>query len=247
MKKSADFVAKHFLVMDYEGDSATVKDVLIQVEAAEREFSLKFNTVTIDPMNYLDFNEGKYSRRDLAIAKDLDILVADARKNKRHNAIITHAKNQVLLTNKDGQRYFDVVSPREILDGEQYFRKGFQMISTYRPLDIKDEPLPNNEGYPAEYNETHIWIQKSKPKGIGKKGMFKLFYDWKANRYYEKDEHGREFFAWGEPRQQEVLFPPIQEEVKQMPLVPIKVEKPSAISQANTEFDSTDEELDCPF
>ena len=234
MKASADFVSKYFLILDYEGDTADMKGILTQVEAAEREFGIHINTVTIDPLNYLSFDEGRYSRRDLSIAKDLDLFLADARKNKRHNCIITHARDQQAIKNNDGQWYYPLVSPRMILDGQQFFRKGMLMISIYRPLDIKNEPLADDNGYPAEQNETQVWIQKAKPKGCAKVGMFKLFYDFKANRYYEKDEHGREFFAWGEPRKQEDKFPPIEKEIKPISLPP--VEKADSL-KANTSFD----------
>ena len=37
---------------------------------------------------------------------------------------------------------------------------------------------------PYAENETHIIVQKSKPKGIGKTGKASIFWDWKKNRYY---------------------------------------------------------------
>jgi hypothetical protein len=33
-------------------------------------------------------------------------------------------------------------------------------------------------------NESHIIIQKTKPKGVGKTGKASIFWDWKKNRYY---------------------------------------------------------------
>jgi len=35
-------------------------------------------------------------------------------------------------------------------------------------------------------NEVHVFIDKAKPKGVSVKGMCKLYFDWKKNRYYEK-------------------------------------------------------------
>lgn len=188
--EAADFVSRHFMVMDFEGEDANIRDVFVQVEAAEREFNVKFNSVTIDPLNYLSVDESKVSRRDVAIGKDLDFLLADARKNKRHNCIITHVKDQQLIKNSEGQWYYNVPTPRDVAEGQMFFRKGMGMIAVYRPLDSRGEPLIDNEGKPAEENETQIWVQKAKPKGIGKTGMFKLFYDFKKNRYYEKDRMG---------------------------------------------------------
>ena len=235
LDKWSDFVARHFIVLDFDGDDAKMPDVFAQVEAIEREFNIHIDIVVIDPLNYISIDEGKFSRRDIAISKDLDFLLADARRNNRHNIIVTHSKDQSIERNADGQSYYPIVSPRQILDGQAFFRKAMLMISVYRPIDIKGLPLPDENGNPADVNETQLWIQKAKPKFSSEIGCVKLFYDFKRNKYYEKDEQGREFFAWGEPREQEVKFPPIQEEVKQVPLVPVKVEKSLPI---NTDFDT---------
>jgi hypothetical protein len=55
------------------------------------------------------------------------------------------------------------------------------MISVWRPpFKLKDE-----NGEPYEENEVHLTIQKYKPKGVGKRGTCKLYFDVTANRYYE--------------------------------------------------------------
>ena len=61
------------------------------------------------------------------------------------------------------------------------------MLSDYRPVDIKGKPVNDENGEPYEKNETHVYVQKSKPKGIGAIGVVKLFYDWQKNNYYELD------------------------------------------------------------
>ena len=233
MNVAADFISRHFLVMDFDGENATMKDVFTQVESAEREFGIKIGFVTIDPLNYLVTDEQSFSRRDLAISKDLDYMLADARKNNRHNTIITHAANQQIQKTKDGQWYYPVVSAREVLDGQQFFRKGMIMISVYRPLDIKGMPLFSEDGVPYEENETHIYIQKAKPKGSSKIGNFKLFYDFKKNSYYEvNDFTGGKMYAFDHEKIAE------------------KKTEGNLIKQ-NTDFDKQlveeDEELDAPF
>lgn len=195
MIKWADFISKHFILIDFEGEDAKMKDMFSQVEAAEREFGIKIDIVSIDPLNYLSVEEGRHSRRDLAISKDLDYLLADARKNNRHNILVTHARDQQIQKNKDGQWYYPVVSPREILDGQSFYRKGMLMVSVYRPLDIKNEPLPNEHGEPYLDNTTQLWVQKAKPKGSSQVGCVTLYYDFKKNCYYEMDSLGTKRYA----------------------------------------------------
>lgn len=200
MIKWADFISKHFIVIDFEGETASTQDLFQQVEAIEREFGIKVSIVSIDPANYLSVDEGRHSRRDLAVGKDLDFILADARKNNRHNIVVTHDRDQQIQTNKDGQMYFPMAHAKQMMEGQQLHRKGMLIVCVYRPLDIKGRPLPNDSGIPAEENETQVWIQKAKPRGCSEVGMFKLFYDFKKNCYYEIDDLGREYYAWGEPR-----------------------------------------------
>jgi len=118
----------------------------------------------------------------------------NAHSHNRHNCIITHVRDMEKM--KDGdQRYYPVASPNDVAGGRLWWRKGMQMISVYRPLDIKNQPLNDDNGEPCLENETHIYIQKSKPKGVGKVGMFKLYYDFKKNKYYEMDSIGMKSYA----------------------------------------------------
>ena len=56
------------------------------------------------------------------------------------------------------------------------------MLSVWRPpAGIVDEET----GEPYLDNEVHIIIQKFKPKGVGKRGTVKLYFDAEKNRYYE--------------------------------------------------------------
>lgn len=232
MNKYANLVAKHFIVIDFEGEDATIRDFHNQVEAIEREFGIHVSITTIDPLNYLTVNEGKYSRRDIAIGKDLDFSLADARKNNRHNALITHSSNQQIQKNNDGQWFYPIVSPRGILDGEQYFRKGMLMVSVYRPLDITGESLPNDDGTPYAKNEVHLMVQKAKPKGSSEVSKVVLFYDRDKNNYYEMLNGSRKY-AW---------------EFKRTPPPKTLKETMSAL-QPSTDFEiiKTDEEDEAPF
>ncbi len=202
------FIRDHFVVIDTRGMEFYMKDFYTQVEGIERELGKKIHGTVIDPHNYLDFD--LRLREDRAIGKDLDLMLSDARDNKRHNILVTHVRDQQLRFVKNSQgiaesSYYPVASPREIQYGQIFFRKGMQMMSVWRPIDTDGNPLRDNEGNEYDLNETHVHVQKSKPKGIGKTGMFRLWYDSEKNRYYEKTLNGLRSYAFGNTEQMKPL------------------------------------------
>jgi hypothetical protein len=185
--EAEQFIDRHFLVIDGEDKGLSLNDFLDQVDAAERDFNVKISTMTIDPFNELEIDTSVHGNRD---DKYLDVALKKFRqvckKLNRHGAIVTHVKDQDIK--KEGnQMYYDLASARDIAMGQVWYRKGLQMLSVYRPVDIKGNPLSDENGEPYEKNETHVYVQKSKPKGIGAIGVVKLFYDWQKNNYYELD------------------------------------------------------------
>lgn len=194
-KESREFVEKHFIVIDPSDKGLSIDDVFDQVDGAEREFGVNIHTVTIDPWNELDQDLSIHGgREDKYLERVLTRVRQNAHSHNRHNCIITHVRD--MEKSKDGeQRYYPVPSPNDLAGGRLWWRKGMQMISVYRPLDIKGNPLKDENGEPYQENETHIYIQKSKPKGVGKTGMFRLYYDWKRNQYYELDTLGMKHWA----------------------------------------------------
>ena len=200
-KESSDFIKKHFFIMDTFGEAFNIRDFYTQVEAIERVYDIKIHTTTIDPLNYLD-HVNENLRSDRAQDKDLDIFNADARKSGRHNCIITHVRDLPTRTEKDRntgevtREWLPIPRPKDILNGQSFWRKGMGMICTYRPIDLEDVPLPN-----CEPNQTDVIINKIKPKGVGRKGTAHLYYDWQKNRYYEL-QMGKKVYAKGFTPQQ---------------------------------------------
>jgi twinkle protein len=189
------FIEKHFIVIDPSDKGLNIDEVFDQVDGAEREYGVKIHTITIDPWNELDMDLSVHGgREDKYLERVLTRLRQNAHSHNRHNCIITHVRDMEKM--KDGdQRYYPVSSPNDVAGGRLWWRKGMQMISVYRPLDIKNQPLKDENGEPYLENETHIYVQKSKPKGVGKVGMFKLYYDFKKNKYYEMDSIGMKLYA----------------------------------------------------
>jgi ABC-type transporter lipoprotein component MlaA len=70
------------------------------------------------------------------------------------------------------------------------------MILLYEPHQIKQVQLANQGDKEMQhsvdnyYNVRDVYVQKTKPKGVGKTGKFRLFYGRKQQRYYNVDSLG---------------------------------------------------------
>lgn len=194
------FVRQHFYVIDPLGKDFCLVDMLDQVGALERQYEVKIDSIVIDPLNYLDVPlDGR--REDIAQGKDLDLFLADAKKNDRHNIIITHVRD-LPLRNVKGKgdedvkySYFPMPTPNDVANGRMFFRKGFMMVAIYRPRTTKGEPLEDENGYTYPKNTTLFVVQKVKPKGTGTLSITPLYFDVKRNRFYEL-VNGENSYAW---------------------------------------------------
>lgn len=180
--REKDFVDEYFYIIDPKDSDLTIEDFFKEVNAIEKHYDVKINTTCCDPFNELTHIFGD-ERQDLYIENRLGFIRKDASANDRHNVIITHVTNQEYAKTKEGARYYPPASPREIAGGQAWYRKAMNMISVWRPVSGIIDP---DTGAPFEENEVHLIIQKYKPKGVGKKGMAKLYFNNNQNRYYEK-------------------------------------------------------------
>ena len=201
-ENAKDFLDKHFFIAeDYEG--ITVEGFFSSIESIESEYNIKINNSVIDHMGLLNQDLISFGgREDKWISHALKVVNNDALKNNRHNIVVAHVISQKpIITN--GVSWFPPAHPREIAGGQNYFRLGQQIILVYRP----PANLPDETGVPYEENAVIISVRKSKPKGIGKLGQVKIFYDWKTNRYYEIDSITQDIsYAKSKEVEQKKLF-----------------------------------------
>jgi hypothetical protein len=59
----------------------------------------------------------------------------------------------------------------------------------------------DSEGNGAEKNEVHLKVAKSKPKGVSKNGVYKLYLDLDKYQYYMLDFKGNRIYANREKKQ----------------------------------------------
>tara|TARA_R110000868_G_scaffold252451_1_gene509086 strand:+ start:765 stop:1751 length:987 start_codon:yes stop_codon:yes gene_type:complete len=174
------FISEHFIIANHDLDFS-VKDFYDTVAEAEAELNIKFDTTLFDPFN--DVKEDLQSfggREDKFLADALKQVRVSSKNNNRIDFIINHIADVRAIIDSNGNRYMPPALPNEWAGGRTWWRRAFTMILVYRPPTF----LTNNDGIPYLENETHIIVQKSKPKGVGKVGRASIFWDWKKNRYY---------------------------------------------------------------
>lgn len=183
---------KHFVVANHDKEF-TVGEFYACVMQAEIEYNMKFDTTLFDPFNDIKDESDLYGgREDKYLAAALKTVRIDAKRNNRINILINHIADVRAVVDKDtGNRYMPPALPNEWAGGRTWWRRAFTMLLIYRP------PVWMNDasGQPFAENESHIYVQKSKPKGIGKTGMASIFWDWKKNRYWCFDKGGQKVYS----------------------------------------------------
>ena len=95
-----------------------------------------------------------------------------------------HPQDQAPIT-ENGVTFYPPPHPRQSSGGQSFFRKAMAFIILWRP---PKGFIDSETNQPYEDNETHIHIAKAKPKGSAKLGKCKLYFDWRKNRFYEKQD-----------------------------------------------------------
>lgn len=199
-KASAEyFISEHFVIANHDIDF-TIKDFYNVVIEAEKQYGIKFDTTLFDPFNDIKEDLSSFgNREDKFLADALKQVRISSKNNNRIDFIINHIADVRTVTDDDGNRYMPPALPNEWAGGRTWWRRAFTMILVYRPPAF----LKDSNGNPYAENESHIIVQKSKPKGVGKIGKASIFWDWKMNRYYWEEDGSRKFaFITNEPKQE---------------------------------------------
>ncbi len=167
-------LADKFYAFDIGENDLTIDKFIKGAKEAILEHDL--DTITLDPWNEFMHDFSKFSgREDKYLAYWLGSIRRLAKDTQTHIFIIAHPKEP--QKNKDGKlqppTFFDFAG------GHVWSAKAMNVLCVYRPAeDWKGRPYP-------DHDQTDVYVQKVKPKEIGKKGMFSLFLDLETNRFKE--------------------------------------------------------------
>jgi hypothetical protein len=191
------FVNEHFIVIDPIDEDLTITKFYQLVDEIERKEGITIHTTTIDPWNELteEFIPADLGREDKYLSRILGLVRKNARKTGRHNCVINHVRDQPMVAAKTiagtDISYFPMPSARDFAGGQVWFRKGLSVLIPWRP----PYGLADADGVGAEKNEVHLKVAKSKPKGVSKNGVYKLFLDVDRYQYYMLDFKGNRVYA----------------------------------------------------
>jgi hypothetical protein len=191
------FINEHFIVIDPIDEDLTITKFYQLVDEIERKEGIKIHTTTIDPWNELteEFIPADLGREDKYLSRILGVVRKNARKTGRHNCVINHVRDQPMVNAKTiagtDISYFPMPSARDFAGGQVWFRKGLSVLIPWRP----PYGLGDADGVGAEKNEVHLKVAKSKPKGVSKNGVYKMFLDIERYQYYMLDFKGNRVYA----------------------------------------------------
>jgi hypothetical protein len=191
------FINEHFIVIDPIDEDLTIIKFYELVDEIEKKEGMKIHTTTIDPWNELteEFLPSDLGREDKYLSRILGTVRKNARKTGRHNCVINHVRDQPMVSSKTiagtDISYFPMPSARDFAGGQVWFRKGLSVLIPWRP----PYGLLDSDGNGAEKNEVHLKVAKSKPKGVSKNGVYKLYLDLDKYQYYMLDFKGNRIYA----------------------------------------------------
>jgi len=191
------FINEHFIVIDPIDEDLTITKFYELVDEIEKKEGMKIHTTTIDPWNELteEFLPSDLGREDKYLSRILGTVRKNARKTGRHNCVINHVRDQPMVSSKTivgtDISYFPMPSARDFAGGQVWFRKGLSVLIPWRP----PYGLLDSDGNGAEKNEVHLKVAKSKPKGVSKNGVYKLYLDLDKYQYYMLDFKGNRIYA----------------------------------------------------
>ena len=185
------FIDEHFIIIDPIDEELTITDFYKLVDTIEIDTGKTIHTTLIDPWNELteEYKQEDLGREDKYLSRILGESRKNSRKSNRHHFIVTHVRDQKLVT-VGGVTYYPPPHAREFAGGQVWFRKGNTMLIPWRP----PTGLSGDDNIQYEPNELHLRIAKSKPKGVSKNGTYKMYLDTDRYQYYIKKD-GKKVYA----------------------------------------------------
>ena len=186
------FISEHFYVID-NGDTDLTLDAFYKlVDETETEIGKRIHTTLIDPWNELEevYIPSDLGREDKYISRMLSKVRKNAKKKERHNFVLTHVRDQGMVT-EGGISYYPFPHAREISGGQTWFRKGMSVLLMWRPpYGLSDKNMR-----PYGQTELQVRVGKTKPKGTSKTGTYIMNLDVHKYQYYFIDDFGNKIYA----------------------------------------------------
>lgn len=191
-KRAEGFIGDHFIIANDDLDFM-IGGFYEAVTECETDLGIKFDTTFFDPFNDIEEELMKFANReDKFLAYALKQVRVSSKKNKRVDFVVTHISDiKAIQDPKSKEFYMRPALPNEWAGGRTWWRRAFLMVLIYRPPVF----MVDENGVPPEENETWVYTQKAKPKGIARLGKRSVFFDRDKNKYYAKNKNGQQLYS----------------------------------------------------
>lgn len=162
---------QHFVFLGMEEDALSLDDILDK--AKQLVFRKGIKGLVLDPWNELDHHRPANLTETEYISKCLTRIRYFARSHGVHVWVVAHPTKLPKVEDESGKKKKQPVpTPYDISGSAHWFNKADCCISVWRDITVQGGP-------------THVYIQKIKPKPIGKLGRVLMEYDLATGRYKE--------------------------------------------------------------
>lgn len=172
------YIDEMYSIVNSDDKAFSYKEIISMVKDEDLIF--------VDPNNEVRhvLEDSHLGRQDIYIEDISSYIRRFCKKNNKHMIITMHPATQNAIFDSDTKtNYYPMPTARQAAGGQAWFRKAMGWINLWRPPITLIDPV-TKKGF--EKNVVIVNIEKAKPKGIGKRGTFKMYYDWEKNRYYEE-------------------------------------------------------------
>ena len=186
VERGYKFMQEHFYIIDSGLREMNPVKYFEAIRDIEAEDGVKIDACVIDPVLEININPDNL-REDIALNGFLTKIRKFSSENQIHTfiAIHTRAMGTVKGTLNTGEEIYYQPQPTfyDAAGGQTYSRKGYMIMSLWRPHAGLPKPDASGEYYVK--NELVVEVLKVKPKIMGKLGKVSLHFDYLSSRFFE--------------------------------------------------------------
>lgn len=163
-----DWILDHFKILTKEDLKAKLSPVQFWDLGVELSQNIEggVQTMSVDSWKDLKHDTSSYGRDDKYLEDILSYRNAIAEKHNMHIHTIIHPTR----TDKDEKGNRKPPGPYDLKGGTEWFNNGKCMVTVHRPDNSK--------------NQVDIHITKIKPRSVGNRGTYSMYFDVERFRYY---------------------------------------------------------------
>jgi hypothetical protein len=178
------FIRDHFYIADTPDfpKQITLEAFYKEVSKVNNEAEFTFDTCLIDPWAEIHIDQHQLH---VSVSDALGMMREHDKAEKMTTIVLNHTNEIKPIYDKQHQITYDPIPmPSQMYGGQMWFRRGYSILLIYRP---------NPTIFGTHENETWVFVQKSKPRGYGRKGRASLTWNPSKSQFYDDGNTNTQF------------------------------------------------------